>query len=135
MSEKNPQQNAAPATELAQAEPMDAISEAKAKYAKRFSTRVKVDPKSPIGYPKPVKKGSNEETLVKNWKAQKRAFCQDPRCYYPLNPKLLEEESFELLRVESPSGDKLVVGECSYDPRHAGGVQLYAPVKRDGTED
>lgn len=98
---------------------------------------VKVAEGSPISFPRPVTKGKGmpEETLIRNWKQQKRTKCGEARCYHPLNPKRLEDEnSGEPLIVPTVDGGRAIAAECSWDPRHGGGLQ-FIPVPEQRDED
>ena len=67
------------------------------------------------------------------WKEQKRARCSEPGCFYPVTPKLLEREAHNPIVFPSEEGGKVIAGECSWEPRHAGGLQ-WIPVRKPGDE-
>lgn len=88
----------------------------------------------PLSYPRKEKKGSQgrnqQDQMFQNWKEQKREICRDPKCFYPLEPKK-NPATGEAVTRETEAG-VVIVGECSWDPRHMGGEQTYVkPVRNN----
>jgi hypothetical protein len=78
-------------------------------------------------------KGTDMEAVLRAWKHQKRTLCGDPKCYYPLNPTRTPTGNFEP-QIEDTAKGRMIVGECSWDPRHEGGKQ-YIPVPVDPADE
>jgi hypothetical protein len=87
-----------------------------------------------LSYPAKPKKGSFEHHLLEQWVVEQgRAMCSEKEngCWYPLNPKLNDENGHMKQFVTREDGRKYIVAECSWDPRHGGGTQ-FIPVKLPG---
>lgn len=80
-----------------------------------------------LSYPAKPKKGTpayaQVNQLYQNWKEQKKEFCKDPKCFYPLEVKR-DSATNEPITRETAQG-LMQVGECTWDPRHMGGEQLF----------
>lgn len=88
----------------------------------------RLDPKHLPGKPTGYERG-----LQRAWKGQKRTRCSEPGCYYPVHPKKLPEFNHEPLSFAGEDGSEVIAGECSWEPRHAGGLQ-FIPVPRNVEE-
>jgi hypothetical protein len=70
---------------------------------------------------------------VTNWKEQRATRCAEPGCYYPLKVKTLERNNHDPIKFPAEGGGEVIAGECSWEPRHAGGLQ-FIPVRKPGDE-
>jgi hypothetical protein len=70
---------------------------------------------------------------VTNWKEQRQTRCAEPGCYYPLKAKTLERTAHEAIKFPADGGGEVIAAECSWEPRHAGGLQ-FIPVRKPGDE-
>ena len=50
--------------------------------------------------------------------------CSEPGCYYPLTPKKVAARNHEPIKFPAEGGGEVIAGECSWDPRHADGLQF-----------
>lgn len=72
----------------------------------------------------PGKPGPYEANLIASWKQQKLTKCSEPGCYYPLTPKKVAARNHEPIKFPAEGGGEVIAGECSWDPRHADGLQF-----------
>lgn len=89
-------------------------------------------PKRPKDLPSPVRE--QLETRIRHWKQQKLTKCGEPKCFHPLVAKKIAE--FDNAPIILPDADgvgQVIAAECTYDPRHMGGLQ-WIPVRTDDDE-